>query len=163
MTDWVANLLEGSVGATIGALGAFGSAAFLVKRQARADRALAREERKQQNAATAVAVLMGLIDKIENTYNGDPAPADLAKTLRESISDSQTRIVPILPLLPDNIKYNLMKAITDKEHSIRELRRGLTGKDPADVELRIQTILDEWYEQLKTSTKDIIERVLEER
>jgi hypothetical protein len=160
VTDWAATLLEGSVGGIVGALGAFGSAVWVVKRQARADRALAREERIQQNAATAVAVLMELIDKLENRYTDEATPVELGETLLKSISDSQTRIIPFLPLLPADIKHNLMKAIQDKEYSILELRSGLAGKDPADVTSRIKSMLDEWYEQLRKSTVDIIEQVL---
>jgi hypothetical protein len=61
MTDvnWLTVVFDGSAGAVIGTLGAFGAALLVVKRQSRADRALARGERRR---ATCIELLRAARD-----------------------------------------------------------------------------------------------------
>jgi hypothetical protein len=65
-TDWWPVLLDGSLGAAIGTFGAFGAALYVVKRQSKADRALAREERRTAAVTALLSISYDAMRELDN-------------------------------------------------------------------------------------------------
>lgn len=80
--NWWANILEGSGGAFVGVLGAFAIAYWIFRRENKAARALALEERKLATASTIYQLLQKIDEQISALAN---RPGGVAAQVLESM------------------------------------------------------------------------------